>query len=59
MEHKLHQDRDKAFDEEHKSRHDKEVTLVTDLRTRKTDEKTQLETDLDNIEKEFLAKKDY
>ena len=59
MEHKLHQDKEKAFDEEGKARHDKEVKLVTDLRTRKEEEKTGLETDLQNIEKEFLAKTDY
>ena len=53
LEHKLHQDKEKAFDEESKARHDKEVTLVTDLRTRKEEEKTGLETDLENIEKEF------
>ena len=53
LEHKLHQDKEKAFDEEAKARHDKEVTLVTDLRTRKEEEKTGLETDLENIEKEF------
>lgn len=42
LEHKLHQDKDKAFDEENKARHDLEVKLVTALKTRKTEEKTKL-----------------
>lgn len=59
LEHKLHQDKDKAFDEENKARHDLEVKLVTALKTRKTEEKTKLQQDLDQIEKDFLAKGDY
>ena len=47
LEHKLHQDKEKAFDEENKARHDLEVKLVTDLKTRKTEEKNKLQADLD------------
>ena len=35
FEHKIHQDKERAFDEESKKRHDLEVDLVSDLRTRK------------------------
>ena len=59
LEHKLHQDKDKAFDEQNKARHDLEVRLVTDLKRRKTEEKEKLQQDLDQIEKDFLAKGDY
>ena len=35
FEHKIHQDKERAFDEESKKRHDLEVDLVSDLRSRK------------------------
>ena len=59
FEHKIHQDKERAFDEEYKKRHDLEVTLVTDLKTKKTTERNQLDTDLDKIEKDFLAMREY
>ena len=57
--HKIQQDGEKAADEEHKARHDQEVQLMTDLKTKKTKEKEGLEKDLAQIEKDFLAKKEY
>ncbi len=59
LSHKLHQDKEKAFDEEHKNRHDLEVKLVGALKEKKTAEKVALEKDLDQIEKDFLAKAEY
>lgn len=38
-EHKIHQDKEKAFDEEAMNRHNLEVKLVTDLKDKKTAEK--------------------
>ena len=40
-------------------RHDLEVRLVTELKTRKQKEFDELEAALDKIEKDFLAKTDY
>jgi len=42
FEHKIHQDREKIFDEEHKARHDKEVKLITDLIDRKQKEHDEI-----------------
>lgn len=50
---------EKMGDEEHKARHDQEVQLMTDLKNRKIKEKEDLEKDLAQIEKDFLAMKDY
>ena len=44
--HKIHQVSEKKGDEEHKSRHDQEVQLMTDLKNRKIKEKEDLEKDL-------------
>ena len=57
--HKIQQEEEKTGDEENKARHDQEVKLMTDLKTRKQKEKTDLEKDLAQIEKDFLAKKEY
>ena len=57
--HKIQQEEEKRSDEEHKARHDQEVDLMTDLKTRKQKEKDGLEKDLAQIEKDFLAKKEY
>jgi len=59
LEHKLHQDREKKFDEEAKYRHDLEVKLATELKEKKVGEKTQLEADHQQITADFLAKTDY
>lgn len=59
LEHKLHQDREKAFDEEALNRHELEVKLVTALKTQKEGEKNALETEKKKIESDFLAKTDY
>lgn len=59
LEHKLHSDIEKAFDHESTTRHDLEVTLVTELRTKKEKEKSDLEKDLEKIEKDLLGMKDY
>ena len=53
------QDKEAANDEEGKNRHDIEVKLFTDLRTKKQAEKTGLENDLKQIERDFLAKTEY
>ena len=57
--HKIMQTSEKRGDEEHKARHDQEVQLMTDLKNRKIKEKQDLEKDLAQIEKDFLAMKDY
>ena len=59
FEHKLHQDKEIAFDGEDKHRHDLEVNLVTTLKTRKEEEEKGLDADLEKIENDFLAKTDY
>lgn len=59
MEHKLHQDREKAFDLEAHHRHELEVKLVTALKTQKEAEKLALETEKQKIIDDFLAKTDY
>lgn len=58
-EHKMHQDKEKAFDEEAMNRHNLEVKLVTDLKDRKDLAKKELEQALAQIEKDFLAMKEY
>lgn len=58
-EHKIHQDSEKKNDEEAKARHIQEVELMTTLKTRKEKEKADLEKELAQIEKDFLAMKDY
>ena len=59
FEHKIHQDKERAFDEEFKKRHDLEVDLTTGLRTKKTKERDGLKADLDKIERDFLAMREY
>ena len=59
LEHKLHADIEKAFDEEAAMRHTLEVELVTELRTKKETERTELEKGLQTIEKDLLGMKDY
>ena len=59
LEHKLHQDKEVAFCGEAQHRHDLEVRLVTDLKTRKEKERDDLDADLKKIENDFLAKADY
>jgi len=58
-EHKIHQDKEKAFDEEAMSRHNLEVKLVTELKTKKTKAKTELDQSQEQIKKDFLAMKEY
>lgn len=59
FEHKIHQDREKKFDEENKARHDKEVGLVTDLIARKQKEHDEIKQALLKIEADFKGKADY
>ena len=59
FEHKLHQEREVAFDKLGGERHDLEVKLVTALKDKKEAELAQCRKDLEQIEKDFLAKTDY
>ena len=59
FEHKIHQDKEKTFDEENKARHDKEVGLITDLIDRKQKEHDEIKQALLKIEADFKGKTDY
>lgn len=58
-EHKIHQDKEKAFEEEAKNRHDLEVRLVTELKERKIAAKKEVQTNQEQIEKDFQSMKEY
>ena len=58
-EHKIHQDKEAAFDEEGRQRHDQEVDLYTVLKTKKEKELADLNAALIKLEKDFAAMKDY
>ena len=59
FENKMSQDYEVAFDDVATSRHDKEVLLVTTLKEKKQKEVDDLKAAIAQIEKDFLAMKDY
>ena len=59
LEHKLFMDTQKAEDEEAKKRHDLEVSLVGTLKQKKETELEELKQGLEQIDRDFLAMKDY
>lgn len=55
----MYRDIETAFDTEALTRHDLEVKLVSELKAKKEAEKMDLEAKLDQVEKDFLANKEY